>query len=374
MRRLALVSSIAYSIPNFRGPLIAALVARGVEVLALAPDYDDKIRAAVRALGAEPVDISLERTGLKPFRDVVDMVRLARLLRRIKPDAVFGYFIKPVIYGSLAARAANIRHRYALIAGLGYVYTPGSNGMSRRRKMLRWAVSRLYRFALARCDKVFFQNQDDVDHFVEGGLVDPERVVLLNGTGVDLTRLEPVPPVAEPLTFLLMARLLREKGICEYVEAARLVRRSHPGVRFVLLGGLDPNPGGLTRGEVERWAKEGAIEWRDHVDDVRPLIAASSVYVLPSYREGKPRSTQEAMAMGRPVITTDVPGCRDTVDEDVNGFLVPARDSEALARAMLRFVEEPSLVASMGLESRRIAEDRFDVHKINAVILDELGL
>jgi glycosyltransferase involved in cell wall biosynthesis len=296
------------------------------------------------------------------------------LLRRLELDGVFCYFIKPVIYGSLAARAARVRHRFAMVAGLGYVYTPGSAGMSLRRRLLRWIVSRLYKLAFASCEKVFFQNKDDVDFFVSQGLVDPARPVLLAGTGVDLSRLEASPPPTRPLSFLLMARLLREKGICEYVDSARLVSRKYPNARFVLLGGIDPNPGGLTRRVVEEWAAEGVVEWHDHVEDVRPWIAASSVYVLPSYREGKPRSTQEAMAMGRPVITTDVPGCRDTVDEGVNGFLVPARNAEALAAAMLRFIDQPDLVVSMGRESRRLAEERFDVHQINAIILEELGV
>jgi glycosyltransferase involved in cell wall biosynthesis len=173
---------------------------------------------------------------------------------------------------------------------------------------------------------------------------------------------------------MLMARLLREKGIYEYVEAARAVRQQHPHARFLLLGGTDPNPGALTREEVAAWVAEGVVEWLGHVDNVRPWIASTSVYVLPSYREGKPRSTQEAMAMSRPVITTDAPGCRDTVIEGVNGFLVPVRDSAALADAMMRFIDQPELIPRMGRESRRIAEERFDVHRINRVMLVEMGI
>lgn len=369
IRTLALVSSIAYSLPNFRGPLIGALVERGVRVLALAPDFDDRIREDVRRLGAEPIDISLDRTGMYPLRDLRDMVRLVVQLRRLKPDAVLCYFIKPVIYGTLAALLAGIRRRYALVAGLGYVYTRVGRGEPLRRKALRVTVSALYRIAFKACRRVFFQNEDDVAELVEAGLIDPGRVVRLEGTGVDLDRLRFVPPPQGPPSFLLMARLLRQKGICEYVDAARIVRADHPGIRFVLLGGLDPNPGGLTREEVEGWASEGVIEWHGHVNDVRSWIAGSSVYVLPSYREGKPRSTQEAMAVGRPVITTDAPGCRDTVEEGVNGFLVPVGQVEPLAAAMERFIADPSLVDRMGRASRALAERRFDVHKINAKML-----
>ena len=180
----------------------------------------------------------------------------------------------------------------------------------------------------------------------------------------------PVP--AQPVTFLLAARLLREKGIVEYAHAARQVKQLHPEVRFVLLGGLDPNPGGLREAEISAWVTEGILEWPGHVA-VKPWLAKTSVCVLPSYREGLPRSTQEAMAMGRPVITTDAPGCRDTVQEGVNGYLVPVRDVAALAQAMLRFVNNPSLIEPMGHASRRMAEANFDVRQINARLIKILG-
>jgi glycosyltransferase involved in cell wall biosynthesis len=195
----------------------------------------------------------------------------------------------------------------------------------------------------------------------------------LGGIGVDLADWPLAPPVTQPVTFLLAARLLREKGIFEYAEAARKVKSLHPDVRFVLLGGLDPNPGGLDQADVETWVKEGLLEWPGHVA-VKPWLTQTSVFVLPSYREGVPRSTQEAMAMGRAVITTNAPGCRETVDEGTNGFLVPVRDVPALTEAMLRFVEDPTLIATMGKESRRLAEKRFDVHAINARLLKILGV
>jgi glycosyltransferase involved in cell wall biosynthesis len=172
-----------------------------------------------------------------------------------------------------------------------------------------------------------------------------------------------------------MARLLREKGICEYAEAARIVRREVPHARFLLLGGLDPNPSGLTQNEVENWVSEGVLEWVGHVDDVRPWITSTSVYVLPSYyREGVPRSTQEAMAMARPVITTDLPGCRDTVLDGTSGFLVAPRDAAALATTMMRFVTNPELIKRMGAASRRLAEERFDIHSINRGLLAAMSI
>ncbi|MDD3651795.1 glycosyltransferase family 4 protein, partial [Immundisolibacter sp.] len=372
--RLALISSQAFSIGNFRGPLVRELVQAGVEVFALAPDYDDRQRDIVRALGAQPVDISLDRTGMNPLRDGMDMLRLAAVLRRLRVDVSFAYFAKPVIYGTLAAWLARVPRRVAMIEGLGYVFTASGDRLPWRRRQLRGAVGRLYRAALAKAAQVIFLNSDDVDEFVSRGLVARQKAFRLGGIGVDLAEWPPAPPVLGPVTFVLAARLLREKGIAEYAEAARRVKARHPEARFVLLGGLDPNPGGLTRAEVEAWVAQGVLEWAGHVD-VKPWLARASVYVLPSYyREGLPRSTQEAMAMGRPVITTDAPGCRETVIDGENGFLVPVRDVDALAERMSRFIEQPALIETMGRRSRQLAEERFDVRRINAQLLAVLGV
>ncbi|MES2288367.1 MAG: glycosyltransferase family 4 protein [Pseudomonadota bacterium] len=371
----AVLTSIAFSLSNFRGPLIQAMVDAGVKVFALAPDYDADTRAAVLRLGAIPIDVSLDRTGLHPLRDLLDSISLYRTLRRLKPDLMFSYFIKPVIYGSIAAKFAGVRHRYALVAGLGYIFATDGSADDFKRRILRLVASGLYRVAFAACDRVFFQNSDDVREFVNGRILPADKVRLLEGTGVDLQAYPATPPLASPPTFLLMGRLLREKGIVEFANAAKAVRSVYPATRFVLLGGLDPNPGGLSKVEVEQMAIECGMEWLGHVNDVKPYIAACSVYVLPSYyREGKPRSTQEAMAFGRAIITTDAPGCRDTVIPDVNGFLVPVRDPGALAQAMFRFLEKPELIQRMGRESRRLAEERYDVHQINRAILGEFGI
>jgi glycosyltransferase involved in cell wall biosynthesis len=371
--RLALITSQAFSLSNFRGPLIKELVLHGVEVFAMAPDFDDETRELVRSLGAIPVNCSFSRTGVNPLRDGLDMLRLAVQLQRLGPDMTLGYFIKPAIFGTLAGWLAGVPRRLAMIEGLGYVFTPVIGRNPLHRKILRSLVSALYRFALARANKVIFLNGDDIAEFVSAGLVQEAKVFKLGGIGVDLAEWPLTKPVTKPLTFLLAARLLREKGIAEYAEAARLVKRLHPDVRFVLLGGLDPNPGGLRLSEVQAWVSEGLLEWPGQVA-VRPWLAQASVYVLPSYREGMPRSTQEAMAMGRPVITTNAPGCRETVNDGANGFLVPIRNVHGLAAAMMRFVENPALVRTMGLESRALAEARFDVRKSNQRLLEILGV
>ena len=372
--RIALIGNQAFSLLNFRGALIEDLVAAGAEVFAFAPDYDAAARERVRALGAEPVDFSITRAFGNPMREVADIVRLARTLRRLGIDVTLCYILKPAIYGTLAARLARVPKRVAMVPGLGFTFTTVVGRVSLKRRLLRAGVQTLAKVAFAGAERVVFQNPDDLAEFVGWGVVEESKAVLLRGTGVDLDQWRPAPPVTEPVTFLLAARLLREKGIVEYVEAARRVKARHPQVRFVLLGGLDDNPGALTEGEVRRWVQEGTIEWPGHVP-VQPWLAQASVYVLPSYyREGVPRSTQEAMAMGRPVITTDAPGCRETVVDGENGFLVPVRDVEALAERMLWFVEHPEAIGPMGVQSRRLAEERFDVREINRRLMALLGV
>jgi len=375
LSRVVIISNQAFSLLNFRGPLIRAMVERGHEVLALAPDYDDNSRARVRELCAEAVDYHLSRTGLNPLRDTRDFLYLVLLLQRLLPDVTLAYSIKPVIYGTPAAWLARVPRHFALIEGLGYYFTPAGEKESFKKIILHQIVQALYRLALPRATKVFFLNKDDLSEFTSRRLVKLQKAFLLGPIGVDLQHFSYAPPVKEPVTFLLAARLLREKGVVEFAQASRIVKQKYPETGFILLGALDTNPGAISRTEVEGWVKEGILEWPGHVPDVRPWIAQASVFVLPSYyREGIPRSTQEAMAMGRPVITTDAPGCRETVVDGVNGFLVPVREVDALARAMERFILKPKLIERMGRESRRIAEERFDLHRINARFLHEMGL
>jgi glycosyltransferase involved in cell wall biosynthesis len=374
MHSIAIISVQAFSLVNFRGLLIRALKDRGISVYALAPDFDDELRAQLAELGATPVDYSLSRTGMNPLRDAVDVFRLSRLIKRFAPDVALNCYIKPVIYGSIAAWFAGVPKRFSMIEGMGYVFLDDPESLTWRRRALRWAVSRLYKVALGLNHKAFFLNQDDIAQFVDGGIVVERRVVRLDGIGLDLNHYTPVPSVMRPVTFLLIARMLREKGVYDFVEAARQVRARYVQVRFLLVGGTDTNPGSLTEAELRSWVSEGLVEWLGQVKDVRPWFAQASVFVLPSYREGMPRCSLEAMAMGRPVITTDSIGCRETVQDGVNGFFVPVRDPAALAQAMMRFVESPDLIVKMGQEGRRIAEERFDVHAINRQIMEVIGL
>jgi len=372
--RICIIGNQAFSLLNFRGLLIEDIARRGHSIIAMAPDYSDDVKAAIRTLGAEPFDISLSRTGMNPFRDAADTIRLAIILRRLKPDITFGYAIKPAIYGTLAAWLAQVPRRFAMIEGLGYVFTSSEGIEPFKRLALRGVVKILYGAALKHANLVFFLNKDDLEEFSKKRLVPPEKAFLLGGIGVDLDYWSPKPPLMKPVTFLLAARLLREKGVIEYAQAALIIKQKHPDTRFILLGGLDTNPGGLSHSEVQRWVADGILEWPGHVQDMRFWLAQTSVYVLPSYREGVPRSSQEAMAMARPIITTDAPGCRETVVDGKNGFLIPVRDAKALAEAMERFIMQPELIERMGQASRKMAEECFNVRKVNRLILEKMGI
>jgi glycosyltransferase involved in cell wall biosynthesis len=373
IRRLAFISNQAFSIHNFRGPLIRELTSRGIIVYTLAPDFDERSNAAIKNLGAHPIKISMSRTGLNPLRDLFDLGLLIRQLRTLDIDTTIACFIKPVIYGTIAAKLCGVQNRFAMIDGAGYVFNDGEN-LKYSRKILRHLVTWLYRLALNHVNRLFMMNRDDQELFVKTKMVEPQKVVLFNGTGVDLKYFNMCPPFADSLCFIMIARLLREKGVYDYVTAARIIKSKHKDVRFILLGAIDSNPGSLSISEVNGWVNEKIIEYPGQVLDVRPWIAQASVFVLPSYREGLPRSTQEAMAMGRPIITTDAIGCKETVEEGINGFKIPVRNPEALAKTMLLFIEQRDLIDKMGTASRQIAEKKFDVNQINTKILSEFGI
>lgn len=371
-KKIILIGNNANSLINFRGSLIKALIDSGVQVFALSPAYTPEEKLAVEQLGAQALTYPLSRTGVNPLQDLKTLLALRSILLRIKPDVTLAYFAKPVIWGILAAWLAAVPRRVAMIEGLGFAFTDDGRPPSIKRRLLRSIVTTLYRLALARAHRVLLLNRDDLAELTRLGLVRADQAENIGGIGVDLAQWPQMPLPSGPFTFALAARMLREKGVLDFVAAARLIKQKHPSVRFLLLGGLDENPGALARADVQQWVDEGIVEWPGHVP-MLPWLSQCSVYVLPSYREGLPRSTQEAMAIGRPVITTDVPGCRDTVIEGVNGYLVPPRNPAALAAAMQRFVSNPALVATMGAQSRRLAEERFDVHKVNQKIMAVLG-
>lgn len=358
----------------FRRNFIQYLVNQGHTVYAFALDYSPEANAAVIALGAIPVDYALSKTGVNPIRDLKDTLALAKKLKAIQPDVVFSFFVKPSLYGTLAAKLAGVPRRIAMLEGLGYIHTPNKSGFSLKKRLLQLVHGCLCTIGYAFADKVLFLNPDDPNDLARKSLVYREKFQVLGPIGLDLEAY-PYKPITtyEPIRFIFIARLLVEKGIFEYLQAVRLVKKTYPNAEFIVLGGLDPeNPAALSSAQLDEVIKENIIIYPGYVSNVPEWIASTHVFVLPSYREGYPRSTQEAMAIGRAVITTDVPGCRETVIDGVNGFLIPPFDSSHLAEKMLYLIEHPEEIQRMGNESYRIAKQRFDVHKLNPILADIL--
>ncbi|TKZ17460.1 glycosyltransferase family 4 protein [Shimia litoralis] len=373
--RILILASLPSSLSNFRGALIESLLTAGHDVYAGAPGLleDSATCTWLKERGVQYHDLPLSRTGLSVMGDLRALMACRRMMRQIRPDLVLAYTIKPVIWGIIAAWLARVPKRVALITGLGYAFVGQARG---KRAVIRWLVSKLYSIALRRASLVFFQNPDDRDDFRNWGILPVKaKVTLVDGSGVDTTAFAEAPmPERPPLRFLLIARLLRDKGVQEYVDAARMIHETYPEVECHLVGPIDTNPDAICESEIHTWQDAGHVIWHGAQSDVRPSIAAAHVYVLPSYREGTPRSVLEAMSMGRPIITTDAPGCRETVEDGVNGFLVPVREAEPLAKAMERFLGDSDLVARMGAQSRRIAEEKYDVHQVNAVMIGAMDL
>lgn len=368
---VAVLGSYAPSLLIFRGTMIAELVKRGHRVVAMAPEIGPDVAEGLRAIGAEPREISISNSTLNPLSLMSSLRHLQAAFEEIRPDTVIAYTIKPVTIGGLAAARAGVRNIVPLITGLGY---PFSSGTSVKRRLSRLGATVLYRLALARSSTVVFQNKDDLEDFAAMRILPEGKAsVVVNGSGVDLDAFAPRPLPAVP-SFLMIARLIADKGVFEYGAAVAALKKKYPHARFALAGWFDSSPDGMSRDELERMVAAG-LEYLGKLSDVRPALADASVFVLPSrYREGTPRSSLEAMAMGRPVITCDAPGCRETVEEGENGFLVRPRSVEDLTAAMERFILDPELARTMGAKSRALAERKFDVHAVNRAIIDAAGL
>lgn len=365
MAKIVLIGALPESLTNFRGDLIRSLVGAGHEVTAMATPAENAQIERVEALGARFRPYPIRRSGLNPLHDLSTLSALRKTFFKLQPDVVLAYTIKPIIWSGFAL-AKNSRTRFfALVTGLGFAF----QGRGPIRRTLTLAASTLYRAALMRAEGVIFQNSDNLQTFVSRGIIRAYKCHLVGGSGVDLSLFTAEPMPSGAPTFLLIARLLGEKGLREYVAAARIVIRQYPEAIFRLAGPPDPSPDGIPLEQIQAWHKEGSIQYLGELSDVRPAIAASHVYVLPSYHEGMPRTVLEAMAVGRPILTTDVPGCRDTVEPGQNGHLVPKGDAAFLAERMQWFIEHRDEWEPMGRASRRIAEERFDVKKVNAELM-----
>jgi glycosyltransferase involved in cell wall biosynthesis len=357
----------AWNLVNFRMGVLRALVARGDEVVAVAPE-DAASRATLAEAGIRLVALPMDSAGVSPARDLALLANFRRVLGRERPAAMLGYTIKPNVYGSIAARSLGIP-TLNNISGLGTGFM--------RAGLLNRVVRGLYRVGLARANTVFFQNGDDLAQFESLGLVRPHQAVLLPGSGIDLDRFAPAPPgdPVRPLRFLLVARMLWDKGVGEYVDAARMVRRDHPHVRFGLLGGIGAeNRTAIPAATVAGWVREGVIDHYPAVADVRGPMADADVIVLPSYREGTSRVLLEASALARPTITTDVPGCRDVIEDGVGGMLVRVKDAGSLADAMRRMIAlAPAERHAMGQAARARVERDYAEQRVIDIYLDRIA-
>ncbi len=378
--KFLIIASYPASVFKFRGALIAAIQNVEFEIHIAAPEFNDypEERDQLEALGYVVHDIPMQRTGTNSVVDAQTLLALYSLMREIKPDYMIGYTIKPVIYGSLAAKLARVPHRFALITGLGYAFQ-GADEQGYKKSNLQKVMHKLYSVALTSTHKVFFQNPDDEALFKSMGILKPTAATkVVSGSGVDTSEYSvqdfPIDDDKPLPKFLLIARLLGDKGVREYAQAARIIKAKYPQAQFDLVGWIDDNPDAIEQQELDRWIDEGVVNFWGKLSDVKPAIAASSIYVLPSYREGTPRTVLEAMAMGRPIITTDAPGCRETVVDGYNGYLVPVKAVEELADAMERFIVTPELIEQMGTASRQFVEEKFDVHTVNQVMLKEMDI
>lgn len=373
--KIAIIGTTAHSILGFRIDLIKSLIAKGHQVYAFAQDYQPLSEQAVTALGAIPITYQFNRTGLNPLVDLINTYKLIKQLKQHNIEQTFCYFTKPVIFGTLAAVLAGVKRRYGMLEGLGYTFTPQPQATPFKTKLLKRIQVWLYKVSLPRLNRLILLNNDDQQDLLAVNNIRVKEVTILGAIGLNLVDYSYSPAPTNPISFLFIGRLLKEKGIFEYVAAAKLIKAKYPTSRFIILGSIDTeNPGGLSKEQLTKLIDKQIIEWPGFVTNIADWLKQTSVFVLPSYREGFPRSTQEAMAVGRAIITTNVPGCKETVQENINGFLVAPYSAEALADKMCYFIENPEKIVEMGNNSYQIAQHRFDATKINQRLIELLDL
>ena len=360
MKLLIIVNAVSFLISH-RFEIACGARDSGFEVHIAADTESSEESAVLRSAGFHFHRIRLRRGGLNPIHDFLYLQQLFTLIRRIRPQIVHNVTVKPVVYGSFAARAAGVPGIVNAVSGLGYAFSGGKS-----RRLLSELVKGAYRLSLnQRRVRVIFQNEDDIHTFVEAGVIDGGQAVLIKGSGVDLNEFSVEDEVnGEPLV-VMPARMLRDKGVMEFTEAAELLRARGSQARFIMAGKIDRgNPAGLREEELTELARRSGAEWVGHVKDMPSLYKKSHIVCLPSYREGFPKSLIEACAAGRAIVTTDVPGCRDVVRHSENGLLVPPRDGGALAAALKVLLDDAALRRKMGLAGRARAEAEFDVRTV----------
>ena len=372
MTKIVMIGTAANSVLGFRANLIKALLKNKCIVYTFVSEHTQNELSKIEAMGAIPVTYELKRGGLNPLIDIKVTYELSKKIKDIAPDLVFSYFSKPVIFGTLAAKIGKVPNIIGMLEGLGYTFTDQPQGLSKKTKLIKSLQVLLYKVALPQLDKLIFLNPDDPIDLLHKYKIKMKRVEVLGGIGLDLEdyTYQPVLNFERPINFIFVGRLLKEKGIYDFIAAAQIVKEKYPQTQFTVLGAIDAsNLGALKKVELDKLISLQIVNYPGQVDNVKKWIVDSDVFVLPSYREGVPLSTQEAMAIGRAVITTDVAGCRETVVDGVNGFLVDKWNPQALAEKMTYFIENPEQVGIMGYESRKMAQKKFDATEVNKRLL-----
>lgn len=367
--RVAVLSSHTPSLFWFRMDMMKSFKECGCDIFAVGNEAEKDWAEKFAENGITYRQIIVQRNGVNPLNDLKTLSSIKMVLREIKPDKIFTYQAKTVIYGGIAANQLGITEVYPLIAGIGSVFL--KNDL--RTRIIRKVMTIEYRLGMRKSSTVFFQNHDDEAIFRRNHIIKKHNVVMLNGSGVNLNNFE-VLPLPDTFAFLCISRLIRDKGVYEFLEASRKVKKKHPEVRFLLVGPYDSNPSAIKPEELQPFIDDGIIEYFGEQEDVRPYFAQCNVFVLPSYREGTPKTNLEAMASGRAIITTDAPGCKETVVDGENGYLIPVKDVNALCTKMIYFIDNPDLVSAMGSNGRRKAETIFDVKIVNKRICETMGL
>lgn len=373
-RKLTVVCGDVTAALNRRPQLMKRFIEMDPQARFVCPGHEPKYLDQIREMGFDVHIIDSNKQSLNPLSDLAYYREIRKYLQSNRPDDVFVFHLKPIMHTAQACRRLGIRC-HALFAGLGFVF---SEEKSLKRVAARALVSKWLKSSLKKTTTVFFQNPDDRNTLEQAGILSSQsNVVVVNGSGVDMDDF-PFTPVRteDPVTFLLIARILRDKGIPEYYEAAKRLRDKYGDqVRVQLLGPFDDNPNIMSRETIDQWHREGMIEYLGVTDDVRPFLKDMSIFVLPSfYMEGTPKTILESLAIGRAIITTDSRGCRETVQHETNGFLIPPRDVEALYAAMEHFVENRNAISEMGQASFDYARAKYDVNKVNQGMIDEMKL
>ncbi len=361
-----IIGGLPSSLINFRGELIKDL-SKKYNVIGVASGAAMQDKELIENMGIKYIDIKSNRTSLNPFLNLFSIYRYRQVLITERPDVVISYTIKPVIFAGIALMGLNRTNFYVIITGLGYAFqTNDIWGL-----VIKYLVKNFYRISLKKANKVIFQNDDDKNYFIINNIVDKNKCLVVNGSGVPLNQFKYFAPTSSNITFIMVSRMIWQKGVKFYIEAAKIVKKGYPDINFKLVGGLDNSPDKIDIKIISKWSNQGIIEYLGHLKDVKFELINSHVFVLPSYyREGIPRSILEAMAIGRPIITTDNVGCKETVINGLNGWLVESKNSKKLAEKMIWFIENKESIKKMGLESRRIVEEKFDVVKINKELLN----